>query len=118
VKTKPWTLQVNNIPGLLQKARGTHNNPVIQIPEIQAGIESLNLVDNRSKGKTKKKGPQRVTLLNSTRRRDDVGVIVQKNRGRTVTPLNPVIQTWKRLVNRGKKTGAVYAIECVSKIHF
>ena len=29
-----------------------------------------------------------------------------------------VIQTWKRVVHRGKKTGAVHAIKCVSKINF
>ena len=97
VKTKPRTLRLNNIPGLLKETGGTHNNPIIQIPKIQAGIESLNLFDNRGEGKTKKKGPQWVTLLNSTRRRDNVTMILQKNRGRTVTPFYPVIQNGEQM---------------------
>ena len=56
--------------------------------------------------------------MNAARRDNDVGVVVKKNRRRTVTPFSPSKNARKRVVNRREESGAVNAIECVAKIYF
>jgi hypothetical protein len=79
--------------------------------------KGLDLINNRGKGYAKKKGAKRVPLLNATGGKDRIRVVVQKDRGVTITPLDPVVQLRIKSVNNRKERGAVNAIECVAKIN-
>ena len=56
MKAKAGTLQLNYVPSLLKKIGGAYNNSIVQIPKIQAWIESPNLIIG-AKTRLKRRGP-------------------------------------------------------------
>jgi len=76
MKPETDTSRTDYIPSFLQKIGGPNNYPIIEVPKVKARGKGLDLLDYRRKSYAKKKGTQRVPLLNTTGRQHDVRMVV------------------------------------------
>jgi hypothetical protein len=69
-----------------------------------------------SQGTTKIQGPQRVTLLNPTQRKEGGPAVVKKEGGPGVAPVGPPGETRKEGGRGGEKSRPLNEVESVAKV--